>query len=67
MTSARVAVLLVSREFLASAFIVETELPYFLSVRQAEGVKVIWVPVNHAMYEVGPLADIQAVMDPRSR
>jgi hypothetical protein len=64
MERARVAVLLVTKEFLASVFVTSVELPYLLQAAREHRVTLLWVPVNHAMYEETELADLQAVLDP---
>ncbi len=64
MASARVAVLLVSAPFLASKFIAEVEMPYFLDAARNRQVHLLWVPVSPSLYEHTPLAEIQAAHDP---
>jgi hypothetical protein len=60
--SAAVAVLLVSRHFLHSTFIMGTELPYFLAARNNRGLPVLWVLVSDCLYEGTPLESIQAAL-----
>jgi hypothetical protein len=62
--SAKVAVLLVSPEFLASDFIVENELPPILSAASNDGLKILWIPVSHSLYKETKIADYQAVHNP---
>jgi hypothetical protein len=64
MADTKVAVLLVSPDFLASDFIHEHELGPFLKETEQGGVKILWVPVRASGYEQTPLADYQAVLDP---
>jgi tetratricopeptide (TPR) repeat protein len=64
MASARVAILLVSAPFLASKFIAEVELPYFVAAARNRHVTLLWVPVSPSLHEHTPLADIQAAHDP---
>jgi TIR domain len=61
--SAGLAVLLVSRHFLASDFIAEVELPYFLEAALLRKVKILWMLVSPCLYEKTPLRDIQALHD----
>jgi len=60
---AAVAVLLVSRHFLASKFIMEVELPAILKARKARRLEVIWVLVSHCLWKESDLEPIQAVSD----
>lgn len=64
MASAKVGVLLVSKHFLASEFIVANRLPYLLNAASERGVKILWVNVAPCMYSETPLKDIQAVNPP---
>ncbi len=59
---ARVAILLVSKHFLASNFIQEDELPAMLAMRAA-GLKILWVPVSSSMYDHTDLRHLQALHD----
>ena len=61
--SARVAVLLVSRHFLASRFIREQELPPLLEAAKDGGLRIIWVYVSGADYKRTPIKDYQAAHD----
>jgi len=61
---ARVAVLLVSPDFLASDFIMHVELPLLLQRAEQEGMPVIWIPLKHAYFEGTRLTDYQAAWDP---
>jgi hypothetical protein len=63
MAAARVAVLLVSKHFLASPFINDVELPYFLEEHRKGRVKILWAPVSRSLYRRTPLKDIQALHD----
>lgn len=63
MASTRVAVLLVSPNFLASKFVIEEELPYFLRVAEEEDVKLLWILLSSCLYEETPLGNYQAAHD----
>lgn len=60
----RVAVLLVSSDFLASDFIHEHELGPLLKEAKAGGVRILWIPLRAAAYKETPLKDYQAVSPP---
>lgn len=62
--SARVAVLLVTPAFLRSDFIVSSELPRIIERQTKEGLSILWVAVEPALFEVTPLWKYQAANDP---
>lgn len=64
LAAARVAVLLVSPNFLASDYVASVELPAILK-RSGGDLAVLWVPVAPSAYEATPLKSIQAAHDPR--
>ncbi len=58
--SAKVGVLLVSQNFLASEFIHRVELPSLLEATRADGVTILWCLVRACWWERTPLKDYQA-------
>lgn len=64
MEQASVAVLLVTKSFLASDFILRHELPELLDRAKANKLKLIWIAVGFAAYAATALKDYQAANDP---
>lgn len=64
LASCKVAVLLVSKEFLASDFIYREELPVILNAAERGEIKLLWVYLSPALYEETPIKDFQAAYDP---
>jgi len=58
---AKVAVLLVSADFLASDFITENELPPLLAAAETEGARILPVIVSPSQFEASPLARFQTI------
>lgn len=63
LASAKVAVLLVSMNFLNSDFIAENELPPLLEAAQNEGLKILMVIVGHSLFDETELGRYQAIND----
>jgi hypothetical protein len=64
LASAKVAVLLVSANYLASDFIASREMPPILAAQAANGLRMIWIPVSASAYSATPINDFQAACDP---
>lgn len=62
--SARVAVFLVSQNFLSSPFIREKELPGLLEAAQSRGCLIFWIAVSSTTFADSPLAQIQGANAP---
>ncbi|NLF67843.1 MAG: toll/interleukin-1 receptor domain-containing protein [Candidatus Anammoximicrobium sp.] len=61
---ARVAVLLVSQNFLASDFIANEEVTPILDAARSQGLTVLWIPVTASLYDETDIAEYQAAHDP---
>jgi class 3 adenylate cyclase len=64
LASARVALLLVSPNFLDSEFIASRELPPLLAAAGREGLSILWVPLSASSYDETELGGYQAALDP---
>jgi len=61
---AKVALLLVSPNFLESEFIAHNELPPLLQAARAKGLRILWVPVSASSYEETQIGSFQAALNP---
>lgn len=61
---AKLAMLLVTQDFLNSEFITQNELPPLLEKSRSEGLKVLWVAVRPSTYRDSAIEKYQAVNNP---
>lgn len=66
MARTKVALLLVTRDYLASDFINSVELAEFLQAAEKEGLRILWVAVSASAFADTPLGRFQAVNDPNA-
>jgi len=64
LADAKVAILLVSSNFLLSDFITNEELPLLINAAEKEGLKILWIPIDYCSYEITDIANYQAVYSP---
>ncbi len=65
LASARVALLLVSSDFLASDFVTRNELPTLFRAAKQEGLRILWVPLRPCLWQDIPeIEQYQAAIPP---
>ena len=64
LAAAKVALLLVSSDFLASEFVTNSELPQLLTAAEEEGLSILWVPLRPSLVRRTPIGAYQALGDP---
>ncbi|WP_413173506.1 COR domain-containing protein [Anabaena azotica] len=64
LATAKVAILLVSPDFLASDFIDKHELPPLLDAAKKEGLTIFWIPIRASAYKVTEIEKYQAAHPP---
>jgi hypothetical protein len=57
---AKVAILLVSPDFLNSDFIASSELPKMLQAAESDGMTIFWIPVRPSAYKHSPISEFQS-------
>lgn len=62
--NAKVAILLVSPDFLASKYIHDNELPPLLEEAERGGLTILWIPIHYSNYKQTKIKDYQAVWEP---
>jgi hypothetical protein len=65
MTTCRLALLLVSQEYLASDFIASEEFPQIISEGESGGITVLWIALGPSTFHRTKLAGLQAANDPQ--
>ena len=64
LAAAKVAILMVTPDFLASNFIADNELPPLLDAAETEGLTIIWIPLSYSNYEETEIEKYNAAHPP---
>lgn len=62
--ASKIALFLVTPDFLASDFIQDREMKYFLELSKKEKIPIVWIAVSSSLYELTPLSNLQCANDP---
>ena len=65
LTRTKLAILMISIDFMNSEFIWTVEYPYFWEVAVGEGATIWWMPVRHCDVEGTHIDRLQAIIDPK--
>jgi len=61
----KIAILLVTPHFLASEFIINVELPVLLTRAKNRELTLLWIPIQHSLYDETGLEKFQALISPQ--
>ena len=64
LSMAKVAVLLVSPNFLSSQYVASHELPQFLLAAKSDGLTIFWIPLKPSSYKQSEISEFQAAHSP---
>lgn len=64
LSKTKVAILLVSQNFLASDFIYNEELPELLKALKIYNLTILWIPISFSLYEETEIKEFQPMHDP---
>jgi internalin A len=64
LSATKIAVCIVTQNFLSSEFITEDELKYFIEVTEKEHVPIFWIAASSSTVKLTPLSEIQCAHDP---
>ena len=64
LSQARIALILVSQNLLASDFISDVELPRLLAAAEERHLTILWIPLEDCLWEETPIEGYQAAWDP---